>query len=551
MSISNGKSSLSTNEEQTVNTRTSGTKSLTKASSSDLGVVDAYSISVDKYSDGGQIRIQGTINGDNYSFIQYESENGWYCNNDDNTYEHISIRISSTNGIYDKQSLKEILALKPLTLEEKINSISSSDEPLENKLYAHYDQVCELLEVPDWEGMGDSLTGWTNIYSYEHSDSGFSDTIYIGDLYDDNHYGVLMDIVSGESENRYEIYNEDWSDTEYASGFEVKKNTWYRTVWDYESSPTTKTYTEEIPELEVQDSAVKNIDLFKCVYKYSPDTNQTLKEKFDSYKDWTYDKKDATYKLLTPDWDEIDTTNTGTIYENRTSIHSPSDDELNYCKYAALGEADEIETYETDEIYKLVFEKVIGFDQSSDAITEVYYNFNKDCVVGYGSTQQLTKGVWYKGTYDEELDYTVFEEVDKVEMLFRDYYIKEGYEELFESLIQYIPEKITTLQEQLEVTTFNATINANVWEATTNQTIADYYDYQAVIQSNNLINAIKCEVQFNLEDMLSGNYASFYECNDETGELIIYCKEIPNGSITVKIIRWLGRKLEDIIVDNS
>lgn len=451
MSVSSGKSSLSTNEEQTVNTRTSGTKSLTKASSSDLGVIDAYSISVDKYSDGGQIRIQGTINGDNYSFIQYESENGWYCNNDDNTYEHISIRISSTNGIYDEQSLKTILALKPLTLEEKINSMSSSDEPLENKLYAHSDQVCILYSVPNWEKMGEALSDWDSIYTYTVQQSPLKqDVIYVGEESYSSQSGVFMDYIDANGDNcEYAIYNEDWTDNIQGDGYAVAKDTWYKITYDSES-PYTRYYTEEVPSFPVRDGNITNLELFECIFDYTPEINQTLKEKFDSYKDWTYDKKDATYRLLTPDWETIDTTNTGTIYENRASIHSPSDDELNYCKYAALGEAYEIETYETDEIYELVFEKVIGFDQSDDAITEAYYNFNKDCVVGYGSTQQLTKGVWYKGTYDEDLDYTVFEEVNNVEMLFRDYYIKDGYEELFESLIQYIPEEITTLDEKLK-----------------------------------------------------------------------------------------------------
>lgn len=434
------------------------------------------------------------------------------------------------------------------------------------------------------------------------------------------------------------------------------------------------------------------------------DVPQTLEEKVNDLPNWTYNTIPATYTLKTPNWENIDISN---VYYNFYQAGSyPFDYEENYCYLGRVDYAYEIETYETDGVYTVSFSKVIGFDNSSEPIFETYYNFNKDCIVGNGSTQELTKGIWYKGTYDELYDYNVFEEVANPEMLFHDFYINTNYKELFNSLVKYIPEEKISLDNKLNklnvplknwtydsytkeeiipygyapkfemtltkmiespssssttyiygasgdtskpsfayvvyksgnienhkisyynnninytfdvygsgayinswepsqgkiiksqddlapflydetqvnptykayfeniiteyfihketevkipleekldslVVTFDANIAVNAWENTTDVDIAAVYPYQAIIQHNALINAIKCDVEFGLTDMLNDNYAPFFSCNDITGEIAIFAKAIPSDPITVKITRWLGTKLDDIIVDHT
>jgi hypothetical protein len=108
--------------------------------------------------------------------------------------------------------------------------------------------------------------------------------------------------------------------------------------------------------------------------------------------------------------------------------------------------------------------------------------------------------------------------------------------------------KITLEQklDEIETLAFISEVDTNDWEATSNPAIASTYSYQATIQNDNLINSIKCEVEFDLTEMLSENYAPYYECDNESGELTIFAKEIPQSNINIKVIRWIGK-----IITNS
>lgn len=325
-------------------------------------------------------------------------------------------------------------------------SVADHNADIANWIYKDQKETYELLEVPNWEGMGTTLELWAEIYSYKKSGYEYSDIVYVGE--NSGHGSVCFQVASENSTAEYEIYNEDWTDSE-AEGFEVKADTYYKVSWDYTVRPSVKHYEEEIPQMIVNKDGIESENLFACVYKYIPAIKQTVDEKFNEpLKDKTYDTIPENYKLLTPDWENIDVSES--YYSIYIANYSTENYEEEYCDELCESVADVVEDYSSQEIYEIAAYKVIGYDPIEDRVLkEEYYNLNKDCVVGYGSSQQLTKGIWYKGTYDDNLGYYVFEEVDNIEMLFHENNIVEEYKNLFNQLVQYIPEQKITLDEKL------------------------------------------------------------------------------------------------------
>ena len=329
--------------------------------------------------------------------------------------------------------------------------IEEINAPLKNRIYEHIEESYTLLDIPNWEDMGEALSDWHQVYAYTPTGSEFANMIYLGEWSNfANHSGVFLNIVDENSQSKdYAIFNEDWTDSQEGQGFEVKANTWYKVTYDYNVSPYTRTYEEEIPDLIINNEGIKDIDLFKCVYNYQEEQTITLGEVVEgNLKDKTYDTIPETYKLLTPNWENIDVSKS--YYSIYIVNYSTENYEEGYCDELCESAGDVIEDYSSQEIYEIAAYKVIGYDPIEDRVLkEEYYNLNKDCVVGHGSSQQLTKGIWYKGTYDDNLGYYVFEEVDNIEMLFHEDNIIEEYKDLFNQLVQYIPEQKITLNEKL------------------------------------------------------------------------------------------------------
>ena len=437
MSVSNGKSSLPTNEEsqeiqqekQTTNTRKSGTKSVTTTNSNFEDVLDVYSISVDIYSDGSQINIQGTNSiGDTYRFIQYENEPGWYCDDTGDIYDHISIRISGTNGIYDEQSLKEILALKPLTLEEKFDEVENAE--LKDKIY---ESVNELVNGKSYTlpthydtDTFDISAGEVQVYSDTENN------FFIGTWVDNSGEDSLLSVYVD-----FKLYESDEDVTDFY--YDYNTNKWY---YDVQGTPTE--WTDGISFTYNENYLVNNSykDLLCKILNIQCYTD-TLKQKLDNFKNWTYNTIPASYKMITtPDWDSI-TKDSNTLYDG--NYDDPL--EVNYCRVGYMDTAYVIEDYESLGLYMVEFQKLVGYDSTPEPIYESYYNFSDDCVVGNGSSQQLTKGVWYLG---DDSDPMVFTEAPNINMLFHDYDISSDYEEEFFEFVEFIPEQKVTLGGKFE-----------------------------------------------------------------------------------------------------
>lgn len=195
----------------------------------------------------------------------------------------------------------------------------------------------------------------------------------------------------------------------------------------------------------------------------------------------------------------------------------------------------------------------INLDTDLNILFILFNNADMNICVAYVKMPEGIIGVndgWYEAEWDNELDgWNLVNPPTTASnptlLQYEDTFVIQNYEEVLKAVLGLGIIKIS-LEEKinsLEVVAFNAIITTDIWETTENQTIANYYNYQAVIQNDDLINSVKCDVEFDLTDMLSENYAPYYECNNETGELTIYAKEIPQSSITIKIVRWLGKTI--------
>lgn len=335
--------------------------------------------------------------------------------------------------------------------------------------------------------------------------------LYIDEI---NNIQISTWIDNSSSENKLSIgitKEEDGESVDYY--YLYGSNQWYSWSEQSEDQPysgdITFTYNEEcLVNASYKDILSKFLRLTETIITVDEVVNKELKDK---------NYKDAGLKDI-PDWDSID-------------ITPDSNNDIQLSIY-------EDNNYMVGYITTLVDTATVKQFLVRDIKTNKLYT-----ILNIGEEPTISANTWYELNITVEL--ATYTEADVSYIKLDRQYANPSYLTIFDAVY----DQAQTLEQKLdeiETLAFISEVDTNNWEATTNPTIASTYSYQATIQNNNLINSIKCEVEFELTEMLSENYAPYYECDNESGELTIFAKEIPQSNINIKVIRWIGK-----IITNS